>query len=432
MSTRDDALNRSLFLLFPACTMSLGWAFRGFIGGGPLGAMIPGAMVAIAVAWLLGRQAGESGVVAAFGAIGVGFGGQMTYGQTVGLASDSATMPWGLLGLALKGAIWGLLGGTVIGLAFTIRRYTRVQVAGGLVLMLAATWAGWRFVNLPKLIYFSNRFDRPREELWAGLLAGAIVLLGCLLRLRKNAPLLRFALASFAGGGLGFGLGGALLAAGRNSPLDPAYWPWWKGMEYTFGLLFGLAIGWAAWRSRDELAGETPAPHAEPLRGVPLLLAVILAIGVGLSFEYAVPLRFNFSVIGAGLLVVALCEEALAWHVAVTMTYFAFAVDLAEAFAGDLAFGPMWVGWVFATTTSLLVWYVLEAWREGEIDLLPRAFLLVTLSAFAVASAKTAMQILRQTGPHVEYPLFVLATALVCWLFRRWQQRMSRASFVKV
>ena len=140
-----------------ACAMSLGWAFRGFIGGGPLGAMIPGAMVALALAWLLAMDdwaAGEevsarTGMVAAFGAVGIGFGGQMTYGQTVGLASDVATMPWGLLGLTLKGAIWGLSGGAVLGLGFTIRRYSRMQVAAALGAMLAGTWAGWRWVNVP-------------------------------------------------------------------------------------------------------------------------------------------------------------------------------------------------------------------------------------------------------------------------------------------
>src|SRR5690606_31326653 len=128
--------------------------------------------------------------------------------------------------------------------------------------------------------YFSNRFDRPREEVWAGLLLGALAMLAVLLVMRRNAPLLRFALASFVGGGLGFGLGGALLAAGRNSTLNPEFWRWWKGMEYTFGLLFGLALGWAAWRSRAELAEgleEATAPsravEQQSLNGILLLIA---------------------------------------------------------------------------------------------------------------------------------------------------------------
>ena len=62
--------------------MMLGWGLRGFIGGGPFGAMIPGAMVVLALGFLYPRR--DWTMLAAFGAIGVGFGGEMTYGQTGG------------------------------------------------------------------------------------------------------------------------------------------------------------------------------------------------------------------------------------------------------------------------------------------------------------------------------------------------------------
>ena len=68
-----------LWYLFPAVAMSLGWGLRGTIGGGPLGAMIPGAMIGLALCLLLGREK-NAGFVAGFAAIGVGFGGQETYG----------------------------------------------------------------------------------------------------------------------------------------------------------------------------------------------------------------------------------------------------------------------------------------------------------------------------------------------------------------
>jgi hypothetical protein len=35
--------------------------------------------------------------------------------------------------------------------------------------MVLGTWLGWKFINDPKLVYFSNRFDRPHGEFWAGL-----------------------------------------------------------------------------------------------------------------------------------------------------------------------------------------------------------------------------------------------------------------------
>jgi hypothetical protein len=36
------------------------------------------------------------------------------------------------------------------------------------------------------LIYFSNRLDRPRAEIWAGLLLGAILLLAWLVCCPRN------------------------------------------------------------------------------------------------------------------------------------------------------------------------------------------------------------------------------------------------------
>jgi hypothetical protein len=445
-------MNRTHFLAFPAVAMSLGWAFRGFIGGGPLGAMIPGAMVALALLWLLERDGFPSesigkGLVAAFGAVGIGYGGQMTYGQTVGLASDPATMPWGLLGLALKGAVWGLLGGATVGLAFTIRRYSKARVLIALVAMLAGTWVGWWFVNHPKLIYFSNRLDRPREEVWMGLALGALAMLAVLLWKTASPALVRFTWASFVGGGLGFGLGGALLAAGRNSGLDNSFWPWWKGMEYTFGFLFGLALGWAAWKSREDLEeiwhGAGPkrgfldgmVNKQEPMyllfrsRGFRLpvrfwqvragvvLTAAIFLVAAGVWFEYTVDLRFAYSVAGAVLLAVALYSESLAWHIAVTMTCFAFLLDLAEAFSGDLAFGTMAVGLSVAIAASLAVWGTVERIRAKGHPVLPRMFWLVTLASFVVTTLKTGMQMWRAPGPHVEYWMFVAAMVLVWWLY---------------
>lgn len=427
MACNDMTNNRVAFLIFPACAMSLGWAFRGFIGGGPLGAMIPGTMVTLALAWLLGReqQRTNCGIVAAFGAVGIGFGGQMTYGQTVGLASDIATMPWGLLGLALKGAIWGLLGGAVLGLAFTVRRYSRTQVMSALGAMLAATWAGWRLVNLPKLIYFSNQLDRPREEVWAGLLLGALAMLAVLLMMRWNVPLLRFALASFVGGGLGFGLGGALLAAGRNSMLNPQFWPWWKGMEYTFGLLFGLALGWAAWRSREELAegreatGPSRAVEPRALNGVLLLIASVALVAAGVWFEFSGVLRFGYSIAGAVLLTVALYSEALAWHIAMTMTCFAFLMDVAEEFYRGSEIGYMWVGVAMSAAGALVFWKAVERIRAKQRDVLPTMFLLMTMTAFAVTTVSTAVQGWHGRAPYAEYVMFVAATFVVWRIYAR-------------
>jgi hypothetical protein len=413
-----------MFVLFPGVVMSLGWAFRGFIGGGPLGAMIPGALVALALLWLLGRRDAGCGMVAAFGAVGIGFGGQMTYGQTVGLASDWNTMGWGLLGLTVKGAVWGLLGGAVLGLALTPSRARPSRMLAGLAAMVLATWAGWATVNSPKWIYFSNPLDRPREEVWAGLLLGAVALLLWFATRPRNRAVWRFAGYGCIGGGLGFGLGGALLAMGRNSTLDPQFWPWWKGMEYTFGLLFGLAIGLAAWQERHALRAHNGShvserAYQQAFRGWWLLAWVLLLTAGAISFEYFVSFRFNYTVLGAILLFVALYVNALAWHIAVTLTSFAFLLDLAEGVGGDWKLAPLWLAVLGAALLTALLWRELESLRAQPAAAPQRAFYLLLWASFAVTSVKTLLQVWVRPHVPVEYAMFVVAMAGTHWLAGR-------------
>jgi hypothetical protein len=306
-------------------TMSLGWGLRGYIGGGPLGAMIPGAMLAMVLCLFLRRDGYDAGVIAAFGAVGIGFGGEMTYGQTIGLTLQSDTRWWGLLGLFVKGAVWGFLGGAVLGLGFVREQYHRRDLTVGFVLLIAGVFAGWKLVNEPKLIYFSNPFDRPRPEIWAGLLIGGVLLLGWFsLRGHLRVPL-AFALAGLTGGGAGFFLGGCLQAWGRT------HWPsplidWWKGMEFTFGLLLGTALGWCAWRMREQLSVECHAPSGRSRWSY----VASTALGAILVLDM---LPFRFSYILAAVLLLAGClrTAGLGWHVAITLTATAFTMDLAGA-----------------------------------------------------------------------------------------------------
>ena len=69
-------------------------------------------------------------------------------------------------------------------------------LGGGLVISLA-TWAGWKLINEPKVIYFSNLLDRPRPEIWAGFLLAALALVGYLAWQGRMQPALRFAVAGF-------------------------------------------------------------------------------------------------------------------------------------------------------------------------------------------------------------------------------------------
>ena len=340
--------------------MSLGWGLRGYIGGGPLGAMIPGALIALAICLLLGREEPDATVVAAFGALGIGLGGQETYGQTVGLSLVPATMAWGLLGLALKGAVWGLAGGAILGMALVRRNYTTAQLLIGMTLLVAATWAGWFTVNAPKLVYFSNPDDRPREELWAGLLLGGLVLLFWLSRCASTRLPHALALWGFAGGGLGFGLGGLVQSLGhQHAPgLTRDYW---KLMEFTFGFLFGAALAYAAWKHRRELSISNP-PIAEGRWPVLLAIAAIAF----LSLRDALPIRFEFTIWAAILLALSWIWSLAARQVAITVTLGAFAADFARS-RPMLPQATLWTGVVAAVLVT--AWFFRRS-RSTAVQLL--------------------------------------------------------------
>lgn len=300
--------------------MSLGWGLRGYIGGGPLGAMIPGAMVMLALCFLLKRQGHDNGVAAAFGALGIGFGGQMTYGQTIGLTLQPDTAAWGLLGLTLKGAIWGLLGGAVVGTGLQSSLGPRRLRLASLAL-IAGCMIGWKFINEPKLIYFSNRLDRPRAEIWAGLLLAALAFL-FVIRSRVSWD---FAWIGAIGGGVGFGLGGCINALGRTSGM-PSLIDWWKVMEFTFGMLFGAALGYGAWRYREELSED---PEEQTSSNFWLLLLPLILMGI--AAEERSGFRFAYTFVGALLLPLVAENARFGWQVAITMTVTAFAVDFAQS-----------------------------------------------------------------------------------------------------
>ncbi len=355
-------------LLLPAVAMMLGWGLRGFIGGGPLGAMIPGAMVALAIC--VTRGFSPAARACAFGAIAISFGGEMTYGQTVGAAVASESRAWGLLGLAVKGGVWGLLGGGVMSLGFA-RISARRMAQIGLVLT-AATWVGWKVVNQPKLIYFSNRLDRPREEVWAGFLLAGLTLV---IWLGRSQPhLARFAGWGALGGGLGFGLGGAVQAYGIEY-FGRGY-PWWKGMEFTFGLLLGLALAWAA----RQLPRPDEAELARETMGKSLLQGASYGL-ILLGLAGRLPMRFEFLILGGVALWLVARSPSGGWQLGVTIPVAAAAMDLAEVRNEE---------W---QQVAAVLFSVAFGWTVARYaDTAPRALLLLTWATTAIATVKFGVQ----------------------------------------
>ena len=191
-----------MFIVLPSLAMMLGWGLRGHIGGGPFGAMVPGAMVAISLCLLLDLPAAATSAILVFGVVGVGLGGEMTYGQTLGFLRNPGTVWWGTLGTTVKGAVWGLFGGTVIALGFISKQVSKRTVVIAFLLLFAGMLIGFKLINEPRVIYFSGP-DKPRAESWAAILLGTAFML-IWLKNKIEQPffrlVLRFALFGFIGG----------------------------------------------------------------------------------------------------------------------------------------------------------------------------------------------------------------------------------------
>lgn len=349
-----------MFILFPAIAMLLGWGLRGYIGGGPYGALIPGTFVALAISLLLGFKMETAAMAALFGAIGVGYGGNMTYGQTLGFLRNPDTIYWGVIGCLVKGTVWGLLGGAVLGLGIDRTVCSRKTVIQAILITIPAFYLGLTLINEPKLIYFSNRLDKPREESWAGLLFAAIALLSYLqLAGPKGAVTmpLRFALWGALGGGLGFGGGCLFLAFG---PKEWNWIGWWKMMEFSFGLMFGAALGWCAWLNREQLSRGGQSTNTPPPR---LGLCFVYVVFVSLIFywfptlsekfseDFKLPgvegwvnrtlfsLVFGYVTFGAVSLILGLNSLHAAWQCAITLTVFHTVLDYTRDLNDVSSFG---------------------------------------------------------------------------------------------
>lgn len=357
--------SRGHLILAAALTMAVGWGLRGFIGGGPLGAMIPGALVALVLAQAFRLDPTTAALTAAFGAVGIGFGGQETYGQTVRLVTEGGADFWrGVIGLTLKGGVWGLTGGAVLATALVSRRLRPADLRLALVALVLGTALGWKLVDDPKLLYFSNRLDRPRAELWAGLLGGGLAYLGVF---RWRAPtvfrtVVGLAVAGSIGGGVGFGVGGVGYAWGLWLGFSPDWYPGWKQMEFTFGACFGAGLAIGAWRLREMLAPRESPPAASP---APSVWPALAGAGLGAALLGAATrlgLRFDFTVGGAALLALAWTFRAVCWQIALTLTAGAFCFDVAATCSKKFADDNPVPGQAAALIASLII-AAIVAWR---------------------------------------------------------------------
>ncbi|MBI4559734.1 MAG: hypothetical protein HY706_19260 [Candidatus Hydrogenedentes bacterium] len=274
-------------VLFAAMAGGMGWGIRGQYGH-ETGAMIAGLLVSLTLTLLLCPRARSLSVAraVALATVAIGFGGTMTYGQTIGLTQNAPmignweALRWGMLGLAIKGGLWIGFAGVFLGMGLGGIRYHWLELLLLMFGVLAACALGLYLLNSPfypenkslPAVYFSAHWYwepnadiktlKPRPEFWGGLLFALATVVAYAGWWRKDGLALRLAGWGVLGGAIGFPLGQCLQAyhawnvesfsEGLWAQLDPNM-NWWNMMETTFGATMGATLGLGLWLHRKRI-----------------------------------------------------------------------------------------------------------------------------------------------------------------------------------
>lgn len=136
-------------MLIVALALSIGWGIRGNYGH-ELGAMLPGALAAIAACVLSGREDWRRRVLyfGLFGAIGWGFGGSISYMQVIGYthSGHEETQLYGFYNLFAIGFLWAAVGGAATALPACLEYRRLVDLVASFV-PLFLIWVGLYLVE---------------------------------------------------------------------------------------------------------------------------------------------------------------------------------------------------------------------------------------------------------------------------------------------
>ncbi len=288
-------------LILCGLSLCVGWGIRGNFGH-EYGAALPGALAAMAIVLLSGREDWWRYVhyFAMFGALGWSFGGSMSYMQVIGYTHSphTSTVLYGFANLFVIGFLWAALGGAgtalpaflsheqlplffipmsavFIGWAlqavaidyfFSTKRMQRhesplywydtdwlaalvaiiaalivVLFRGGLDMgtaLILYMGVGWFAAFLLLVNVFGFRMTPPRGDNWAGCVGLVIGVLVYCWRYQLGGVAFATLMTGFAGG-LAFSLGQLLKLFYIRTGLQTN---WHSVMEQTQGLFFGLGL----------------------------------------------------------------------------------------------------------------------------------------------------------------------------------------------
>jgi len=369
-----------MFIFLPGLAMSLGWGLRGQIGHST-GAMIPGALVALALCSLLPGKRFSRGMVVGLGAIAFGYGATMTTQDTADLAlrwifNPGNTLTRDFTGLAIKGALWALFAGVFLGVAFAAFRYRWKDVVLGMVFMVASFPLGWMLINKPRPVYFSV----TRHETYGGYLFSGIVLLAWLtFRGRTKIPLVLGICAAVAGA-IGLPIGAVLASAGSHTAYVGKWYAWWKVLETTFGALMGVGLGIGTYLIKDKLPDadgwkESVTGPASRVWGTVLGLAICEVFEI-LSHHGLGGYRLGeWLILGSVLIcLVFYFPKAVGWHVGITMTFYVTAVSIITYWHRDQKIGNAVYLWAAVWLLTLAVSWKVAGWWDHRDTVVRKGF----------------------------------------------------------
>lgn len=254
MPSTPNAPGRSpVAILFVALALSIGWGVRGNWGH-EFGAMIPGALAAMAAVLVSGRDDWYRRIpfFAFFGAVGWSFGGSISYMQVIAYthSGDARSVAYGLACLFVIGFIWGALGGTGTSLPAFLSRARLTELLVPALVVFAAWFAQDIFMSVQEAGLAQqvkqgtmtaeqmetqlNWFDWHDTD-WLGVVVAAVALLVLGLVRRRFCWGTRLGLAMCAGWWLGF----SLLTLWLNLRMTPPRGDNWAG---ALGMLVAVLV----------------------------------------------------------------------------------------------------------------------------------------------------------------------------------------------
>ncbi|SHJ29799.1 hypothetical protein [Pseudozobellia thermophila] len=272
--------NQQLSVLFVALALATAWAIRGQFGH-EQGAAWAGAIGGLALVLASGRKDwyNKAVMVALASAVGWGAGGMISYGQVVGYGRsvEFFNAYYGFAMLFVIGALFGLLGGGLVGLVLGSTETKKVKWGALLSEMTAGGILSYYFL----IEQIGFKMTPPRSEAWAVVLGSGLAMLWHMAREDRNSEI-RVAIYSALGGGFGFSFGNFLHIVGDvlDIPFNT-----WNIMEYSIGFFGGLGMAYGVFSSK------WPVESLKPKRwmgrsGLFLILVVIPLIVYRESLAY--------------------------------------------------------------------------------------------------------------------------------------------------